>query len=200
MKHVRRVKVDDMTRSILALTAAVGCYAMQQTGESPLLAVRRVYVDKLTGETAPQIRDMIINALEATKLFQITENQERADATLRGSAEDLVFTDTFQSSEGVNASASLGGLGSVSRGTSTSGRRGASMGVGQNESTRTAERKHEAMAAVRLVTKDGDVIWSTTQESLGAKFRGASSDVADKIVRQLVADIEKARVPLRKAP
>ena len=39
------------------------------------------------------------------------------------------------------------------------------------------------MAAVRLVNKEGDVIWATTQESLGAKFRGASMDVADKITR-----------------
>ena len=49
------------------------------------------------------------------------------------------------------------------------------------------------MAAVRLVSVDGDVIWSTTQESLGAKFKGASADVADKIVKQLIADIEKSR-------
>jgi len=46
---------------------------------------------------------------------------------------------------------------------------------------------------VRLVNKDGDVIWSTTQESNGAKFRGASADVADKITRQLVSDCEKVR-------
>ena len=58
--------------------------------------------------------------------------------------------------------------------------------VGEQESTRIAERKHEATAAVRLVSKDGDVLWSTTQESLGAKFRGASADVADKITRQLL--------------
>ena len=51
-------------------------------------------------------------------------------------------------------------------------RGGVNLGVGQNESTRIAERKHEAVASVRLVNKDGDVIWSTTQESLGAKFRG----------------------------
>ena len=32
---------------------------------------------------------------------------------------------------------------------------------------------------VIAVNKDGDVIWSTTQESLGAKFRGASADVGE---------------------
>jgi hypothetical protein len=37
------------------------------------------------------------------------------------------------------------------------------------------------------------VIWSTTQESNGAKFRGASADVADKITRQLTTDVERVR-------
>jgi hypothetical protein len=46
------------------------------------------------------------------------------------------------------------------------------------------------MATVRLVNKEGDVIWSTTQESTGAKFKGASADVADKITKQLAADYE----------
>ena len=49
------------------------------------------------------------------------------------------------------------------------------------------------MATVRLVNKDGDVMWSTTQESNGAKFRGASADVADKVTRQLTADLERLR-------
>ena len=46
---------------------------------------------------------------------------------------------------------------------------------------------------MRLVNKEGDVIWSTTQESLGAKFRGASADVAEKITPQLKEDFERAR-------
>jgi hypothetical protein len=66
-----------------------------------------------------------------------------------------------------------------------------SIGVGDESSTNTKERRHEALATVRLVNKDGDVIWSTTQESTGAKFRGASADVAEKITKQLVADYEK---------
>lgn len=46
--------------------------------------------------------------------------------------------------------------------------------------------------AVRLVSADGDVIWTTTQESRGAKYKGASADVADKIAKQLLHDLEKA--------
>jgi hypothetical protein len=45
------------------------------------------------------------------------------------------------------------------------------------------------------VDDDGDVLWSTTQESAGGKFRGAMADVADKIARQLAEDARKARHP-----
>jgi hypothetical protein len=170
--------------------------ALEQESLAQLLNVRRVHVDRLTGgETAAQIRDMIISSLQTAKLFVLTENPERADAFLRGSAEDLVFTDTFSSSEGLNVRGNLG-VGADQTRSSTS-RRGAYAGVGagDNESARIAERKHEASAAVRLVNKEGDVIWSTTQESLGGKFRGASADVADKITRQLVGDFERAKKP-----
>jgi hypothetical protein len=153
-----------------------------------LLNVRRIYIEKLTGTESAQIRDMIIAALQASKLFLMTDNPDRADAIMRGSAEDLVFTDTFQSSESITGRFGVGTSGSgVSR------RGGLNAGVGQNESTRIAERKHEAVASVRLVNKDGDVIWSTTQESLGAKFRGSAADVADKVAKQLAADYESAR-------
>ena len=68
-----------------------------------------------------------------------------------------------------------------------------STSVGEDESQRTTERRHEAMAAVRLVNSEGDVIWSTVQESKGAKFRGASMDVAEKITKQLMVDLTVAR-------
>jgi hypothetical protein len=138
---------------------------------------------------------MIINALQGARLFVVTENPDKADAVLRGSAEDLIYTDTFDSREGVDARAAVGSAGTAR----TTGRRlpGVSVGVGLDESTRSTERKHEASVAVRLVNRDGDVIWSTTQESQGAKFRGASADVADKVVRQLVTDMQKARLPER---
>src|SRR6476646_9991702 len=83
-----------------------------------LLTVRRVFVDRLSGgETATQMRDMIVSSLQNARLFVITENQERADAVLRGSAEDLVFTDEHSSSDSVHAQANfgLGGGGSTSR-------------------------------------------------------------------------------------
>jgi hypothetical protein len=182
---------------LLTIASALGYAAGQD--QSTLLTIRRIHVERLGGDqSAAQIRDMIINALQGANTFILTENPDRADATLKGSAEDLVFTDSFQSSDSISGRVSLGGS-TTSR--ASGGQRGAlSAGVGQDESTRINERKHEAMAAVRLVNKDGDVIWATTQESLGAKFRSASADVADKVVKQLLADIEKARRPLPLKP
>ena len=174
--------------------------------------MRRVYIDRLSGgETAAQMRDMIAASLQGAKLFVITENPDRADAILRGSAEDLVFTrrpllerqhpcaQPTSVSATANSnydSSSSGGLG-VNGHSSSSQRDQRSqhggMSVGDSESTHSVERKHEAVAAVRLVNKDGDVIWSTTQESLGGKFRGSSADVADKITKKLLEDYERAR-------
>jgi hypothetical protein len=74
-----------------------------------LLTVRRVYIDRLTGgETALQMRDMIAASLQGARLFVITENPDRADAVLRGSAEDLVFTDIHSSSDSIHADSHFG--------------------------------------------------------------------------------------------
>ncbi len=166
-----------------------------------LLTLKRVYVDRFTGgETAAQMRDMIISSLQNTGLFVITENQEKADATLRGSGEDLVFNETHSSSDSLNVHSSLGTNQdnedtALKGGTRSYDRTGRTIGLGagDSESSHSIERRHEANAAVRIVNKDGDVIWSTTQESMGGKFRGASSDVAEKITKRLMEDYERAK-------
>jgi len=161
-----------------------------------LASVRRIYVDILTGgDTALQIRDLLMTSLHNSKQFIITENEEKADATLKGAGDDDVFTDTFQSSEGINAHTQFGaGSSAGTRNfTSSSSNHSGGIVIGENESRHTEERKHEAIATVRLVGKDGDIIWSATAESLGAKFMGASADVAEKIARKLVADFKAAR-------
>jgi hypothetical protein len=167
--------------------------AVEDTSLRQLRTVRRVFVDRLTGgETAAQMREILISGLEATHLFVLTENQERADASLRGGAEDLVFTETHSSSDNINAHANLGLRSGAVNGKNSSGQT-TGIGLGESESDHSAERRHEAIASVRLVNKDGDVIWATTQESLGARFRGASSDAAEKITAKLKEDFEKAR-------
>jgi hypothetical protein len=156
-----------------------------------------VFVDRFGGgETASQIRDMVIASLQTSGLFVLTENQERADVTLKGSGEDLVFTEQHSTSDGIDVHATTS-AGSSTRNYS-SNRSEEGIGVGQHESTHQVERKHEAAVSVRLVNKEGDIIWSTTKESQGGKFHGASADVADKILKQLVQDVDKARASASK--
>jgi hypothetical protein len=174
-----------MRIAILALTAALAGSA-QQLGD-----VRRICISDFNGGvTATHIRDMLVAALQKNTAFVITENPARAEAVLKGSAEDLVFTENFSANDSVTARVAPGSA--LSK---TVGGKIPNISIGEQDSQHTTERKHEAFATVRLVNTDGDVIWSTTQESTGAKFRGASADVAEKVAKQLLSDIEKAKRP-----
>ena len=176
---------------------------LEQATLAELAKVRRIYIDILTGgESALRIRDLLMSRIQSTKQFIITEDEEKADAVLKGAGGDATFTDAFQSSDNINAHSQLSLPGSnnnnvynANTGSSTrySDRISTSIGAGESESQKIEERKHEAIATVRLVNKDGDVIWSATEESLGAKFMGASVDVVDRIAKKLAADHRRAR-------
>lgn len=157
-----------------------------------LLGLRRVYVDQLAGgETAKQVRDMIIAALARSRLFIVTEDENKADAYLRGSGEDSTFTETRASREGINAR--VGGRAGNSQGRYNGDSVSATLGVGESDDFYSKERRHEARASVRLVARDGDVLWSSTQESLGAKYKGSAADVAEKISKELADAYARAR-------
>ena len=161
--------------------------------EAGLVELKRVHVDRLVGDTsADQLRELIIASLHNSKLFVLTEDPDRADAILRGAAEDVTYTDQFQARDGVDMRAGVGAGTRSTRSTNLSPR-SLSVSVGDDESLTIHERKHEAMATVRLVNKSGDVIWSTTQESAGGKFKGAGADVAEKIAKRLVDDMTRAK-------
>jgi curli biogenesis system outer membrane secretion channel CsgG len=135
-----------------------------------VLQVRRIYVDSFGDDQASrQMQAMIINALTASKKFIITENRDKADAILKGSTVEEVRQEVHSSSESTRVkSAAI------------------------SDSSHSTETIHEASIAVRLVAAaDGDVIWSTTKESKGAKYKGASADVADQVVKQLLGDIAR---------
>src|SRR5215471_3764006 len=118
-------------------TPAVAPVPVEESGLKQLLTVRRVFVDRLTGgETAAQMRDILMSSLQGTTLFILTENQERADAVLRGAAEDLIYSEVHGTSEGVNARANAG------TGRQNGNSRGAygGVGFGENESEHSSER------------------------------------------------------------
>jgi len=180
---------------------------LEQATLAELAKVRRIYVDVLTGgDSALRIRDLLMSRIQSTKQFIITEDEDKADAVLKGSGGDETFTNVFQTSDNINAHSQLSLPGTNNNnvynpntGTSTrySDRISTSIGAGESDSQKIEERKHEAIATVRLVNKDGDVIWSATEESLGAKFMGASVDVVDRIAKKLASDYRRAKTQVK---
>jgi hypothetical protein len=144
--------------------------------DAKLLTIKRIYIDDFgTEPAAKQIQAMVINSISESKRFIITENKEKADAVLKGTA----LEKTSQEFHSYNdKAAAISGRG----------------GVAADDSSAGTETIHEARIAVRLVAADGDVIWSTTQESHGAKYKGASADVADKVVKRLMLDLDRLQV------
>jgi hypothetical protein len=193
MSVMRRI-VAVMVLAVLFAVAGFCQHTGADTGINGLLDVRRIYVAQLVGGVqADVLRELIIASIDSTKLFILTDNPERADAVLKGAADDKAYTESIDVDENANTRqnnhyGSSSGGGSLFKSGSMPG-----SSVGDNESLHSKERKHEAYASVRLCSKDGDVLWSTTQESGGAKFRGASADVATKIARQLTLDVDRAR-------
>ncbi len=151
-----------------------------------LVKLKRIFVDNFGDDAnSKQIQAMIVSNLAASKRFIITENKDRADAILRGSGLEKTSQEFHSTSESTAAGAAGG---SVSRGVGSFG--GAAAAI--EDSSASTETIHDARIAVRLVDREGDVIWATVQESKGAKYKGASADVADKVVKQLLRDVEKA--------
>src|ERR1700691_6720965 len=74
-----------------------------------LSRVRRIYIAILTGgDAALQIRDLLMTSLHNSKQFIITEEEDKADAVLKGAGDDDVFTYTFQTSDGLHAHSQMG--------------------------------------------------------------------------------------------
>ncbi len=134
-----------------------------------LLKVKRIYVDSFGDDPiSREMQSMVVSALVASKRFVVTENRDRADATLRGVALENTRQELHASHE-----STVAGRSAIS------------------DSSASTETTEKARISLRLINPDGDVIWTTTQESKGAKYKGASADVADMCVKQLMRDVVK---------
>jgi len=139
------------------------------TDSAVLLKVKRIYVESFGDNIiSKELQSMIVSALVATKRFKVTENHERADAILKGIALEKTSQELHAYGESTAA-----GRGAIS------------------DSSAHTETVNDAKLSIRLVTPDGDVLWTSSQESKGAKYKGSSVDVADKCVKQLLRDVEK---------
>lgn len=153
--------------------------------DQQLLGVKRIYVDTFGDDaTSKAIQAMVVTSLTESKRFIVTENKEKADAILRGTGLEKTSQE-FHSYEEGTAAGSFGG--GFSGGSGSFG--GGSAAI--KDAGASTETIHDARVAVRLVNQDGDVLWASTQESKGAKYKGASADVAEKVVKELVRAVEK---------
>src|SRR5580698_10893948 len=123
----------------------------EEASAQQLSKVRRIYIAILTGgDAALQLRDLLMTSLHNSKQFVITEDEDKADAVLKGAGDDDVFTDTFQSTEGINAHTQMssGSSEGLRNYANSSSNRSGGLTIGENDSRRTEERKHEAIATV----------------------------------------------------
>jgi hypothetical protein len=153
--------------------------------ELKILDVKRIYVESFGEDpVAKQVQAMLISSLAETKKYVVTENRDKADAILKGTAVEKTSQELHsyddQTSAGVVHGSAIGN-------TAVIGGAGAAI----KDASTSTETIHDARVAVRIVDNDGDVIWSSTQESKGAKYRGASADAADKVIKQLMRDLER---------
>ncbi|MGH9415142.1 MAG: hypothetical protein ACRD01_00795 [Terriglobales bacterium] len=159
-----------------------------------LATVQRIYVEPFGQDKSEQaIQAMVITALVDSKRFTVTENRSRADAVLQGSAIE-------RSSQEVHAYGSgtgVGQVGGAARVHSDGSGSGAVVGrsLGASDSSLDTETDTHATVSVRLVSKDGDIIWSTTQQSGGGKYEGAGASAADACIKQLLQDARASTAP-----
>ena len=160
---------------------------------SMLARAKRIYVESFGDDRISKtLQAMLVDSFTSTKRFIITENRDRADLILKGSALEKTSQELHALGSGTTVVAGSGHENSNGSGSFSA------RGSGIEDAQTSTETINDARIAVRLVSPDGDVVWSTTQESKGAKYKGAIADCADKVAKQLLRDIEKASAPQEK--
>jgi hypothetical protein len=170
-----------------------------------LLAARRIYIEPFGEDPLNKaLTAMTMDALRASKRLIVTENREKADLILKGIALEKVSQEVHASGSattvaGAASSQSASIHGSASGGSAHLSGSGSGHSVaqalGMDDSELSTETVESARLSVRLVSPDGDVVWSTTQESRGAKFKSAGADAAEKVVRELARELDKLARP-----
>jgi hypothetical protein len=158
----------------------------EPTPQQKLRAVRRIFVESFGDDAiSKQLNAFVIASLTECKRFVVTENRDKADAILKGTGLEKTSKELHSYSD----STAAGGFGASANSYSASA---VGHAAAIEDSSTNTETVNEARAAVRLIDRDGDVIWTSAQESKGAKYKGAAADVAERIVKQLLRDLEKA--------
>lgn len=176
----------------------------EPTVDPRLLQVKRICIQKL-GEDAlgTQVQEMVIAKLFESKRFSMTENCDRADFVVKGSITERSERTFRSESEGIgfgerlsHSESQSSRVGSV--GGSTSSSAAVAVTGSQHESLSSSEVKQQAAVTLRVVDKQGDILWAISLESTGGKTKGAIGDAAERAVRRLLRDIERAERQVQK--
>jgi hypothetical protein len=159
-----------------------------------LLQVKRVCVQNFGDDAlGVQAREMVIAKLYESKRFSLTENCEKADFVLKGSITERSDRVSRSESEGIGFGESAAASSSSGSGVSRSGTAASASVRGDvRESLASSEVKLQAAVTMRLVDKDGEILWAASLESTGGKTKGAIGDAADRAVRKFLRDLERA--------
>ena len=163
-----------------------------------ILQVKRICVRNFGEDPLGiQVQEMVIAKLFESKRFSLTENCERADVVLKGSITERSESTYRSESEGIGFGRRVAGSeSSSSRMGSASSSASSSVSTGvtgsDHESLSSSEVKQYAAVTLRVVDKEGDILWATSQESAKGKTKGAIGFAAERAVRRLLRDIEKA--------
>ncbi|MBI3404755.1 MAG: hypothetical protein HY046_04795 [Acidobacteria bacterium] len=152
--------------------------------------IKRVCIQRF-GEDALgfQVQEMVIARLFESKRFSLTENCDKADYVLKGTITERSDRISRSESEGIGFEARASGS-EWDRSGGDSAARTARGNAHENLSS--SEVKVQAAVTLRVVDKDGEILWATSQESAGGKAKGAIGDAAERAVRRLLRDIERA--------
>ena len=159
-----------------------------------LLQVKRVCVQNFGDDAlGVQAREMVIAKLFESKRFSLTENCAKADFVLKGSVTERNDREFREESEGIGfgaggSASETSGSGANRTGTSVS----SSARADARETLASSQNKQHAAVTMRLVDKDGEILWAASLESAGGKTKGAIGDAAERAVRKFLHDLERA--------
>lgn len=180
------------TGKLGAVLLAAACALAAQTPEpaNRLAGVKRLCVGKIMGdaETAPVVQEVAIGGLYASQKFAVTENCEKADAVLKGA---VMMKSTMKARSEAEESALGAIVGSVRA--DAAGVSGGVGGVGMSgsEALSSAEKGWQATVSLRLVDREGEVLWAGSWDSPGGKSKAPIPDATERLVRQLVRELER---------
>lgn len=167
--------------------------------DARLLTIKRICVQSFGADAlGVQAQEMVIAKLFESKRFALTENCDRADFVLKGSVTERNERAARSESEGIGFTAR--GSASARDTDGASGSASSTLSANTYEALSSSGYKQSAAVTLRIVDKDGEILWAVSMESEQGKTRSAIGEAADRAVRRFLRDIQRAASPPASSP